>query len=104
MAQVGAAPVLALASVWLLVQGSIAWGIALAAWTLVVGSLDNVIRPMLIKKGVDLPLLLVFVGVIGGLISFGVVGLFAGPVVLAVSYTLLVAWVAETAPADAATG
>ena len=64
-------------------------------WSLVVGTLDNVLRPMLIKKGADLPLLLVFAGVIGGLIAFGIVGIFIGPVVLAVAFTLLKAWVEE---------
>ena len=54
----------------------------------------NVLRPMLIKRGADLPLLLIFAGVIGGLIAFGIIGLFIGPVVLAVAYTLLGAWVA----------
>ena len=50
--------------------------------------LDNVLRPVLIRRGVELPLLLVVAGVIGGLIGFGVVGLFIGPVLLAVTYTL----------------
>jgi predicted PurR-regulated permease PerM len=57
--------------------------------------MDNFVRPILIKKGADLPLLLIFAGVIGGLIAFGVVGLFIGPVLLAVTYTLLEAWVAQ---------
>jgi len=57
--------------------------------------LDNFLRPMLIRKGADLPLLLIFAGVIGGLIAFGIIGLFVGPVVLAVSYTLLKEWVSE---------
>ena len=51
--------------------------------------MDNVLRPMLIKRGADLPLLLIFAGVIGGLLAFGLVGVFVGPVVLAVAYTLL---------------
>ena len=50
---------------------------------------------MLIKRGADLPLLLIFAGVIGGLIAFGVIGLFIGPVVLAVAYTLLMDWMSE---------
>ena len=55
---------------------------------------------MLIKWGADLPLLLIFAGVIGGLIALGVIGLFIGPVVLAVAYMLLVDWVSEDNPAD----
>jgi predicted PurR-regulated permease PerM len=50
---------------------------------------------VLIKRGVDLPLLLIVAGVIGGLIGFGVVGLFIGPVILAVTYTLLESWIKE---------
>jgi predicted PurR-regulated permease PerM len=61
----------------------------------IVGTLDNVLRPYLIKKGANLPLLLIFAGVIGGLIAFGVVGIFVGPVVLAVAYTLIDAWVED---------
>jgi predicted PurR-regulated permease PerM len=57
---------------------------------------DNVLRPYLIKRGANLPLLLIFAGVIGGLVTFGVVGLFIGPVVLAVTYTLTVAWVNDS--------
>jgi len=57
--------------------------------------MDNVLRPWLITRGANLPLLLIFAGVIGGLLGFGVIGLFVGPVILAVSYTLLEAWVLE---------
>jgi predicted PurR-regulated permease PerM len=67
-----------------------------------VASLDNIVRPLLIRKGVELPLVLLFAGVVGGLIAFGPIGLFAGPVVLAVSYTLLSAWMAETGSETAA--
>ena len=60
-----------------------------------VGTMDNFLRPVLIKKGADLPLLLIFAGVVGGLIAFGLIGIFVGPVVLAVAHTLLSAWVDE---------
>jgi predicted PurR-regulated permease PerM len=62
-------------------------------WAVFCGTIDNFIRPVLIKKGADLPLLLIFAGVIGGLLAFGVIGLFIGPVMLAVTFTLLQAWV-----------
>jgi predicted PurR-regulated permease PerM len=100
VAQIGAVPVLVCALVWLWWQGETAWFVVLLVWTLIVGSLDNVLRPILIKKGADLPLLLNFAGVIGGLFAFGLLGLFVGPVILAVAYTLLDAWVSE-APEDA---
>ena len=61
--------------------------------------MDNILRPFLIRKGADLPMLLIFAGVIGGLIAFGIVGLFVGPVMLGVTYTLLKDWMGEqTAP------
>lgn len=99
VAQIGAGPVLACATVWMYWTGETGWGTALLVWTIVVGSLDNILRPILIRQGADLPLLLIFAGVIGGLISFGLVGLFVGPVVLAVTYTLLESWMGEK-PAD----
>ena len=102
LAQIGAAPVLALAAVWLFVNDSMGWGIAMVGWTVLVASLDNIVRPLLIRKGVELPLVLLFAGVVGGLIAFGPIGLFAGPVVLAVGYTLLSAWMAETSGPEGA--
>jgi predicted PurR-regulated permease PerM len=60
-----------------------------------------VLRPVLIRKGADLPLWLVFSGVVGGLLAFGIVGLFVGPVVLAVSYSLLADWVYRAEPSTA---
>ena len=62
-------------------------------WTLLVAPVDNILRPILIKQGADLPLLLIIVGVVGGLLAFGIIGLFVGPVVLAVAYTLFTAWI-----------
>ena len=56
--------------------------------------MDNVLRPILIKRSAaNLPLLLIFLGVIGGLLTFGLIGIFVGPVVLAVAFTLLTAWI-----------
>ncbi len=95
IAQIGPALVLILSVVWLFYKGETLWGSVLIAWSVVVLIIDNIIRPFLIKKGADLPLLLIFAGVIGGLIAFGIIGLFIGPVVLAVSHVLLKAWVSE---------
>lgn len=93
LAQLGPLLVLLPAVIWLFWTGSFGWGVTLAVCTVFVTVIDNVLKPLLIKRGVDLPLLLLIAGVIGGLIGFGVVGLFIGPVILAVTYTLLVAWV-----------
>jgi predicted PurR-regulated permease PerM len=80
---------------WLYLNDATAAAIGLLVWTLIVGSLDNVLRPLLIRRGADLPLLLIMAGVIGGLLGFGLVGLFVGPVLLAVAYKQLCAWIAE---------
>jgi len=69
-------------------------GIILVAFGVPALVMDNVLRPILIRHGADLPLLLVLAGVIGGLLAFGVLGLFLGPVILAVTYTLLQHWIA----------
>jgi predicted PurR-regulated permease PerM len=95
VAQVGAAPVLIPAVVWVYTRSGAAWGTVFLVWAIFCVTFDNFLRPLLIKRGADLPLLLIFAGVIGGLIAFGVIGLFIGPVVLAVAYTLLVDWVSE---------
>jgi len=100
IAQIGAVPVLIPAVIWLYWKGDPLWGTVLLIFTIIAGGIDNIIRPFLIKKGVDLPLIMIFAGVIGGLIAFGVVGLFIGPVVLAVTYTLLKAWVSDNAPGE----
>jgi predicted PurR-regulated permease PerM len=92
IAQLGPMLVLVPAVIWLYWSGQTGWGTFLLVCSVIVGTLDNVLRPFLIKKGADLPLLLIFAGVIGGLIAFGLVGIFVGPVVLAVTYTLLEAW------------
>ncbi len=96
IAQIGPIPVLLGAAAWAWWgDGSLGWAIALLVWAGFVGTIDNVVRPVLIKLGADLPLILIFAGVIGGLFAFGLVGIFVGPVVLAVGYTLLDAWMRE---------
>ena len=98
VAQIGAAPVLFCVVAWMYWEGDTGWATGLLVWTLIVSSLDNILRPYLIKRGGQLPLLLVFAGVIGGLVAFGLVGIFVGPLVLAVAYRLLEAWVSDAEP------
>lgn len=93
VAQIGATPVLLLAMGWLFWSGNTLAGAVFVPWAIFVGIIDNFLKPILIKRGADLPLVLIFAGVIGGLVAFGVVGLFVGPVVLAIVYTELVYWV-----------
>ena len=93
IAQLGPALVAIPATIWLFWSGATMAGIFMAIFTAVSLLMDNILRPVLIKRGADLPLLLVLSGVIGGLLAFGLLGLFLGPVILAVAYTLLHHWV-----------
>jgi predicted PurR-regulated permease PerM len=95
IAQVGPILVLVPSVVWLYWSSQTSWATFLLVWTVVVEAMDKFLRPILIKKGADLPLLLIFVGVVGGLIAFGLIGIFVGLVVLAVAHKLLTAWVDE---------
>lgn len=95
IAQLGPLPVLLPAVIWMFWNDQTAWAVVLVVVGVIVTTLDNVLRPVLIRMGADLPLLLIFAGVIGGLLAFGLVGIFVGPVVLAVAWTLLEAWMRD---------
>jgi predicted PurR-regulated permease PerM len=95
IAQIGPVLVLLPAAGWLFWAGDTGWAVFLLVWSVIVGSLDNFLRPMLIRRGADLPLILIFVGVIGGMLGFGLIGIFVGPVVLAITWTLMQAWIAD---------
>lgn len=82
------------AAIWLYHGGHTAWAIFMVLWgVLVVGMADNVLKPLLIGKGTDLPFLLIMLGVLGGAMSFGLLGVFLGPTFLAVGFAVLRDWV-----------
>jgi predicted PurR-regulated permease PerM len=103
LAQIGPGLVLLPAVIWQYWTQGALWGTVLLVFAVIAAFVDNFIRPVLIRKGADLSLVLIIAGVIGGLIAFGVIGLFIGPVVLAVTYTLLKVWVSSGDPAEALT-
>jgi predicted PurR-regulated permease PerM len=81
------------AAVWLYLDGEIGQAIFVAIWSIAAGLLtDNVLRPYLISRGSDLPLILILFGVVGGAVTFGLLGLFLGPTLLAVGYELIRQW------------
>ena len=86
---------------WMILsQGETGWGIFLLVWgALIVSSVDNILKPMIISKGSDLPFMLVMLGVFGGVIAFGFIGVFLGPVLLGLGFALVKEW---AAPAHAA--
>jgi len=82
------------AAIWLYLQGSTGWAIFTLVWGLVVVSgVDNVVKPMLISRGSQMPFVMVFLGVLGGAVAFGLIGVFLGPTLLAVGYRLLLEWI-----------
>ena len=103
LAQLGPALVLIPAVIWRYSSGSALWATVLLVFTVVAITMDNFLRPILIRRGADLPLLLILAGVIGGLVAIGLLGIFIGPTVLAIAYTLLNAWIAEDEKAVAST-
>jgi predicted PurR-regulated permease PerM len=95
IAQLGPLLPLLGAIAWLFGHDHLVAAVALLVWSVVVGASDNILRPLLIKRSVALPLVLIIAGVVGGLISFGIAGLFIGPVVLGVTFALMKAWIAN---------
>jgi len=96
---VGTVIVWAPIGVWMLLSGKIGAGVGLLAWgAIVVHPADNILRPYLISKGTDIPLLIVFFGVAGGLLAFGLVGLFIGPLILTVLLAIWREWLGGDAP------
>ena len=90
---IGAPVVWIPAALWLMSTGHLGWGIFLAVYgTFVISGADSIIRPWFIARGADLPFLLTVLGVLGGALAFGLLGIFLGPVLLGVGYTLMNEW------------
>ena len=85
------------AALWLFHEGSMAWGVFMLVWGLGVSSIDNLVKPWFISHGSDMPFLLIFLGVLGRALTFGFIGVFLGPTLLAVGYRLVTEWVAGAA-------
>lgn len=90
--QVGPAILLLAVAAYLFTTVDAVTASVFVAWSVLVALLDNVLRPILIGRGRDVPLLVILVGVVGGLLAHGLIGLFVGPIVLALGYELFRAW------------
>ena len=87
------------AVVWLALKGATGWAIFMAVWGFfVISGIDNVIKPLLISRGSSMPFVLVMLGVFGGVFAFGFVGIFLGPTLLAVGYSMVRMWTQARAP------
>lgn len=85
------------AAAWLIYQDQLGWGIFLAVYGFfIISGIDNILKPLLISRGSALPFVLVFLGVLGGVIGFGFIGIFIGPTLLAVGYSLARQWTGLT--------
>jgi predicted PurR-regulated permease PerM len=77
---------------WLFAQDQQVWGMFIIVWGAIVSTVDNFIKPWLIGFGVEMPMSLTILGVFGGFLAFGFLGLFIGPTLIAIMFTLLQAW------------
>jgi predicted PurR-regulated permease PerM len=92
------------AAIWLLNQGSTGWAIFMVVWGVGVANIDNVVKPWLISQGSNMPFVLIFFGVLGGAIAFGVIGVFLGPTLLAVGFRLVTEWSSSPRPISGGAG
>ena len=93
--QIGPAIVLIPVIIWSWLARDTTAALLFTAYMIPVGLLDNVLRPLVLGRGLGTPMLIILIGVIGGTISHGITGLFLGPIILAVIWELLVAWIKE---------
>lgn len=98
--QVGAFPIIVPVLVWAWIARDTATALLLTLYLVPAGVSDMALKPMFMGKGLPVPLLVILAGVIGGTVAYGLIGLFLGPIVLAVFYELVRFWVAEAPPAD----
>jgi predicted PurR-regulated permease PerM len=80
------------AALWLFREGRTGWGVFMLIWGAGVSSIDNFVKPFLISQGARLPFILIFLGVVGGILAFGFIGIFLGPTLLAVGFRLAREW------------
>lgn len=92
MMQIGTSLIWIPVALWLAHEGQQGWAVFTVVWGIFINVIDNFIKPMLISHGSGLPLALIFMGVIGGLLAWGIIGIFVGPALLATGYTLVTHW------------
>jgi predicted PurR-regulated permease PerM len=99
--QIGAAIVLLPVIIWIWMDKDFTTALLLTLFLVIVGVLDNILKPLVMGRGLTTPTLVIFIGVIGGTLAHGIVGLFIGPIILSLAWELTVAWI-RADPADAA--
>jgi predicted PurR-regulated permease PerM len=102
--QIGAAFVLLPVIIWIWMDKDFTTALLLTLFLGIVGVLDNVLKPLVMGRGLTTPTLVIFIGVIGGTLAHGIVGLFIGPIVLSVAWELTVAWIRTDRASPASLG
>jgi predicted PurR-regulated permease PerM len=97
MLQIGTWLVWIPSALWLSYQGETGWALFTAVLGVIINILDNFIKPLLIGRSADIPLWIIFIGVIGGILTIGFVGIFIGPIIMAAGYTIIATWLSEEA-------
>jgi predicted PurR-regulated permease PerM len=93
--QIGSAVIVIPVLIWLWITKSFAAALLFTVLLVPVSLADNVLKPLVMGRGLTTPSLVIFIGVVGGTLAHGIVGLFIGPIILAVAWELLTAWVRE---------
>jgi predicted PurR-regulated permease PerM len=100
--QIGAAIVLVPVVIWIWMDKDVTTALPLTIFLVIVGLLDNILKPLVMGRGLTTPTLVILIGVIGGTLAHGIIGLFIGPIILAVAWELAAAWVRTDGAASAA--
>lgn len=96
--QIGSAPVLLPVIIWIWTVKDVGAAVLITIYLVLVGISDNVLKPLLMGRGLSTPVLVIFIGVLGGTLAHGIVGLFVGPIILSVAWELMMAWISEDRP------
>lgn len=83
------------AVIYVFATATTATAVVFLIWCIVVALMDNVLKPLLLGRGLPVPILVVFLGAMGGFMAMGIIGLFVGPILVSVGYRLLLAWLDE---------
>lgn len=97
--QLGVGPIVIPAIIYVFATGDTLTAIVFLIWNIIIMVMDNILKPLLLGRGVDVPMVVIFLGAIGGMLMSGIVGLFVGAIVLALGYKLFQAWVKAESPA-----
>jgi predicted PurR-regulated permease PerM len=93
--QIGAAVVVLPVIIWIWMDKDFTTALVLTVFLGIVGVLDNILKPLVMGRGLTTPILVIFIGVIGGTLAHGIIGLFIGPIILSVAWELMAAWIRE---------